>query len=499
MDKSKCMVLKNDKFGRYLAASRDLKQGETIFTETPAIIGPPLIGNLICFDCGKPIEESFVFCTSCKIAIKCSSDCTGEHHNRSECSALTTAGIPGKCLAANPRLIYPLRFMLLKKSNPDLWKTLVELESHIEARRDTPIWKNHQVSIIDTLKSVGFINEEFTEELVQKICGIIDVNSFEIRPPKSNFNLTDPHQQCPRGLYINAALMAHDCTSNTFLSVNDDFVLTVKASTNIAKNSPIFFNYSNVLHGTLDRKRHLKEGKYFDCCCERCSDPSELGTDISSLKCHKCNGTVRSTAPNRPGSDWECSECKKQFKRSLIDIVINEGRRLIEEIDRNDVNKLVKVLDKLSATFHPNHFVLLETEQNLIGLYSLLPSNETNLTNKIDLCRKQLQILDVIEPGLSRIKGMIMYQMQFAMVQLANETHKKTPEKLLIKLRDAEKCLMESLKHLLHEPLKSPEGKVAQMAMKELKSLRSFIENLHNDLVTKQLAETRVKNRKVKK
>lgn len=41
--------------------------------------------------------------------------------------------------------------------------------------------------------------------------------------------------------------MAHDCIGNTHLSVDDDFVLTVKASIDIPENSPIYFNYANAL------------------------------------------------------------------------------------------------------------------------------------------------------------------------------------------------------------------------------------------------------------
>lgn len=41
--------------------------------------------------------------------------------------------------------------------------------------------------------------------------------------------------------------MAHDCVGNTHLSVDDDFVLTIHASVDIPQNSPIFFNYTNVL------------------------------------------------------------------------------------------------------------------------------------------------------------------------------------------------------------------------------------------------------------
>lgn len=49
---------------------------------------------------------------------------------------------------------------------------------------------------------------------------------------------------------------------------------------------------------TMLRRDHLKQGKYFDCACPRCSDPTELGTHMSTMKCHKCDpGIVMSTNP----------------------------------------------------------------------------------------------------------------------------------------------------------------------------------------------------------
>lgn len=51
--------------------------------------------------------------------------------------------------------------------------------------------------------------------------------------------------------------------------------------------------YTHSLLPTILRREHLLEGKYFACACPRCSDPTELGTHMSSLKCNKCdNGIV---------------------------------------------------------------------------------------------------------------------------------------------------------------------------------------------------------------
>lgn len=78
-------------------------------------------------------------------------------------------------------------------------------------------------------------------KLVQKLCGILDVNAFELRTPDGLDGLL------LRGLYSEATLMAHDCRGNTHLTVDDNFQLTVYASVAIKENEPILFNYTSSL------------------------------------------------------------------------------------------------------------------------------------------------------------------------------------------------------------------------------------------------------------
>jgi hypothetical protein len=62
----------------------------------------------------------------------------------------------------------------------------------------------------------------------------------------------------------------------------------LRASTAIKKGEILYATYTYTLNGTADRQQHLLEGKYFQCNCERCLDPTEYGTHFSSLKCQKC-------------------------------------------------------------------------------------------------------------------------------------------------------------------------------------------------------------------
>lgn len=68
------------------------------------------------------------------------------------------------------------------------------------------------------------------------------MNTFEVRP-LGVVNEND----CMRGLYLQAALMAHDCVGNTLLAVDEEYILTVHSTRFIKKGEPIYFNYTNSL------------------------------------------------------------------------------------------------------------------------------------------------------------------------------------------------------------------------------------------------------------
>jgi hypothetical protein len=90
------------------------------------------------------------------------------------------------------------------------------------------------------LQAHGLLTLAEDTELMQRICGILDVNSFEVRGPPS----MSGERERLRGVYLRAALMAHDCVANTHLAVDDDFQMTVHASITIPQGQPIYFNYT---------------------------------------------------------------------------------------------------------------------------------------------------------------------------------------------------------------------------------------------------------------
>lgn len=169
----------------------------------------------------------------------------GALHTSKECSALKNIQLQAKDLVVNAQIALPLRCLLLKSYDPEKWKEFLLLEAHLEERKNTWIWRSHEINVVRILKDLG-IEEAGETDLVQTICGILDVNSFEIRSPEFTEVPTNANEFL-RGVYLEAALMTHDCTGNTHLGVDDEFKLSVHASRDIKKGEAIFFNYSNGL------------------------------------------------------------------------------------------------------------------------------------------------------------------------------------------------------------------------------------------------------------
>jgi hypothetical protein len=53
-------------------------------------------------------------------------------------------------------------------------------------------------------------------------------------------------------------------------------------------------------------------GKFFRCDCQRCSDPTELGTFSSAIWCQECPERFGRVVPGCVeviGADWKCDQC----------------------------------------------------------------------------------------------------------------------------------------------------------------------------------------------
>lgn len=222
--------------------------------------------------------------------------------------------IPITILSRSLEAIAPLRCLAQKSSNPALWDKIIQMESHTQERKKIEsLWTTNQKKVVVVIRNDWGLTE-FDEELIHQVCGVLEVNAFEVGSGL-------------RAIYPTAYLFAHNCTPNTKHSDGKNFEISFHATGAVRKQSPLFVTYTYILQvgnriqhksvlifvfqGTLKRRQHLKDTKFFDCACERCKDPTEFGTNISTLICRMClKGSVLSVDPLDPEANWACTSKK---------------------------------------------------------------------------------------------------------------------------------------------------------------------------------------------
>lgn len=128
-------------------SSRNIKKGEVIFQEKPLVFGPgDNTCSAICFSCGG-IPRSH--CTTCNVALICGPECTGNGHSEDECKLYKSISQKLKCTNfITNKIVLPLRCFLNLNNSDHNWINFFKLESHMEKRRGTFIWKINQQDII---------------------------------------------------------------------------------------------------------------------------------------------------------------------------------------------------------------------------------------------------------------------------------------------------------------------------------------------------------------
>lgn len=481
------VIKTSDIMGRYLVASHDLKPGELILTADPLVVGPPQGCQPMCLGCYKKLdlEDNLFRCETCSWPM-CGKKCPGNGkeygHSELECQLYESAR--QKLMSANESqlkslylVVVPLRCLLLEKLDQEKYHILLTMEAHNDIRRKiTNIWRHNQENVVDKIvKFLGFTLWE--EDLIHTVCGILEVNAFEVG--QNDISI--------RALYPRAFYMAHDCVPNTGHTDDKNFCLRVRATTLIPKGSSINLSYAYTLQGTLKRREHLKESKFFDCACARCSDPTELGTYAGALKCPKCGtGAVLSTEPLNSDAKWHCNNVScigysvpGHSVKQLMERIGDE----VEAMDENDILALEEFLSRYKNVLHPNHYHFLGVLHSLSQLYGKAPGyvindmTESQLFRKRDICRQLLKVVNFLEPGYSRLRGVLQYELHAPLMILITrgvEAQTLNYRELRSRLKEVAACLEESSIILGFEPETSHEGIMGNAAKDALIRVREW-------------------------
>ncbi|KAK4012902.1 hypothetical protein OUZ56_025152 [Daphnia magna] len=503
--------------GRYFVAGRAFKPGDVVMKEYPLAAAPGPLSQHVCFGCHRLFTKAYI-CSDCRSPL-CNYNCQMSSEHQKECCYLKKI-IPeienrqknGKIQRIPVQLsmlMLPLRLLLLRREQPNKWQLLMDLESHMEARKKTSIWGFNQRNITPFLEKM-LIEEmpDINDDLVQQICGAIDVNSFEIRIEQTDRR--HDHQEQPlsnsnevlRGTFYVASLMAHSCIANAQISMSNDSQMTVKATVPIQEGEGIFVSYTDPLQTTLQRRTFLEKGKHFTCRCRRCQDPTEFGTFASAVRCRSC--TSGWVLPHDDGQlhdaessvalRWKCSECSEEIKsedisrtEEVVQNIVKNIQRL--PVDRHLIDRCEELFLTLPKKIHVNHVILLQLRISLVHLYGnvpgfLIPELPVSLLHrKAQLCSELLEALHHLCPGYSRLRGIVLYELHVPLVCLANrkfESGRMQQDQLIKELKDAEIFLKEAVQILIHEPVNTPESHIARAAMADLKQLREYVREMEN-------------------
>lgn len=466
----KCKILQSDTLGRYVVADKKLSPGQVILTEGPTLILPSN-DETRCINCLRVTNE---ICGKCKTFLLCG-NCSS--HYDFDCNFFGSETF--SLLSTNMAAFGIIKCLLLNE-NPktsSIFEQLVSLESHKDKRRGTAVWSDYQKTVVEPILSSNILtflskvkssNNEELEEFIQHLCGIIDVNSFEIRAPDDG---------SMRAIYLNASLLAHDCVANTSIAIDDDYQMKIYTNCDVEEGAMLTYCYTNPLLGTDERRQSLMIGKYFYCKCNRCMDPTELGSHMSSLRCRSCSkGYIVRTA-----TSWQCQECSSTLDDGFVNQILDNARDEILRV-KHDILKNEHLIIELSQVFHNNHYLIIDIKQNVAALlrsYLMNPifrPGKLELDRKTKLCEDILRVLQIIQPGISRLKAIALYEKYSSYAELHRlKFHEEdiSESELLEALKDAEIMLRESIRMLLYEPVDSPEGRLTKSMLKELKDLQN--------------------------
>ncbi|XP_034834542.1 SET domain-containing protein SmydA-8 [Maniola hyperantus] len=484
-------ALKNEKYGRYLVANKDLDCGELIFTDTPVAVGPKPDTPPLCLCCYCPVENTL--CSRCGWPI-CGSECEKSPQHLPECDVFSQAKVRFQPVedwtTSSPQLdcITPLRLFLAKEKDPERWHRDVEImETHTEERKKRPTWEADQNNIVNYLIDRCKLGDRCSTELLTQICGILEVNAVEI-PSRGGFSI--------RAVYPRLAIAAHSCVPNIVHSIfESDYQVQIRAAIPIKTGELLHMSYTHVLSPTIVRREHLLESKFFSCDCRRCADPTELGTHLSTLKCTKCdNGVILSSNPLDNDASWSCTDKKCEFKtsgaamRKMLGVVQAE----LDQLDALEpgpqaIEMREATLHKYKSVFHPSHAILLSIKHALAQLYGRVEEYSIDelpdlvLERKAEFCRLVLKTLDVISPGDSRMRGMMLYELHAPLMYLARSEFSAgliTQDKLKDRLQEPIQCLSEAARILRREDPQSPEGITGNIAYQSMEQLKTSLESL---------------------
>jgi len=268
--------------------------------------------------------------------------------------------------------------MLTKKTKPVIHKRIHFLNDHTMDKGGRRLPQQLQVEMMAFLGKLG-AKEDFPRDQVQRSIGILRTNGMKL---EEGGLASSPGVV----LYPTYCLINHACSNNTNYQKSPSLTLELRAQVAIRRGEEITTRYVSSTVGNYRRHRDINKYWYFSCRCARCSDPSEMGTHMSSVRCQVpgCPGLVAPLQPLVEDSPWTCSTCPIQYSSTQVDGLLVGLEEEVGVVNTMDIDGLEEALHRFSShpVLHHNHFLVVELSHSLVFAYS---SIRPHLTRWVEL------------------------------------------------------------------------------------------------------------------
>ncbi|PKA54819.1 Histone-lysine N-methyltransferase ASHR2 [Apostasia shenzhenica] len=260
--------------GRALVASRHIRPGEIILSDSPLLLYPAAFTpspptSFFCSYCFRSLLSVRLPCPTCSFAVFCSQYCLS--------AALTSSHSPSLCRSLD---------VLPRIRDTDLRALAVFLLAASNLSSTSPADFHRLLSLDGGDSSTAQAEAVVLHSLVAPLTGFsVDVTNALLAKDKRNafglmepFRVEDAGERKVRayGIYPNASLFNHDCLPNAcrfdYLDRegNGNTDIMVRAIHDIPEGREVCLSYFPVKWGYKERQQRLTEDYGFRCSCDRC-------------------------------------------------------------------------------------------------------------------------------------------------------------------------------------------------------------------------------------
>ncbi|XP_045583669.2 LOW QUALITY PROTEIN: SET domain-containing protein SmydA-8 [Procambarus clarkii] len=471
-------LISSPEAGKYLVASRPLPAGQVLVEEVPLAVGPLSISALVCLGCHGSIRgNNFPRCPGCWWPL-CSLECASSSRHQDECPILATdtkriATPVGQQETPRYDVILTLRCLLLKTKDPKAWQIMTTMANHSEQRQLN--CEDQQIVTVRYMTEVLKLDHD--QETLHQVRGAIATNGMEIRSDKN---------ARVRAMYPVVRLFNNSCIPNVHLSCGPGGRMQARTTVPVQIGEPLCISYTGALMPLWERRETLTLTYHFSCNCPRCEDPTELGTFFSSPKCTQCKGQCEKSylisSTWLGDTVWRCPACKMERPDADVQEDIKDWLQRIEmdDIFTGNFRRAVAAMQEVEDQFHNQHYIWMRAAHS--ALYQLSDNNtEQALKMKIKMWKKLMFLYSVLEPGLTKRRGMTLLELGIIMLRAAKLEYESgdafMPE-FLKQLREIVKYLEESTKILNLEPEGTRGPELAKRAHEKKAEAVEFLQRL---------------------